>query len=134
MEKKTKLWCLTWKKTKISGVKDKPQKIIPKKKIHSLPHDPIPKIQKIKIKSLKEGCLNLKNKTKKKWLFKKGCENWKEKETDKLLAWWISASSSLRDSLKDLPMEEPPPPMYIFQMIKSKYTFFSIKNQQQQVS
>jgi len=29
----------------------------------------------------------------------------KKRETDRVLAWWISASSSFKESLKDLPME-----------------------------
>jgi hypothetical protein len=45
----------------------------------------------------------------------------RKKGTDKVLAWWISASSSLRDSLKDLPMEEEPLFMYMSSITRDEY-------------
>ena len=70
---------------------------------------------------INKGCLSLtlKNKNKnfdhKNWLFYKGYEKKtemkgvmkerKKRETNRVLAWWISASSSFKESLKDLPME-----------------------------
>jgi len=122
---------LIFEPKKKSGLKVKPQKIIPKKKVT---HDQIPKI--IKIKFLNKVCIPFKKTTKKIDFFFKRVWELKEgkRKTNKVLAWWISASSSLRDSLKDLPMEEEPPLMYMFPQNTVFFFKNSIKIQQQQVS
>lgn len=89
---------------------------------------------------INKGCLSLtlKNKNKnfdhKNWLFYKGYEKKtemkgvmkerKKRETNRVLAWWISASSSFKESLKDLPMEA----MYISLSLSLSQTRLKIIN------